>query len=209
MIKILIADDHLLVRAGFKKLLEKEIALKVAGECKNAAEVLSFIRENDCDVIVLDIDMAGRSGLDLLADLRTLAPEIKILMQSIHPEERYAVRALKAGACGYITKEAAADELITAIRAIAHGGKYVSQNLAQKLAFDLEKAEIKPHERLSDREFEVLRLIGAGKSAHEIAEILSLSLNTVSTYRKRILEKMGMKSTSELIHYAVRNDLVI
>ena len=209
MIKILIADDHLLVRAGFKRLLEKEIDLKVVGECRNAAEVLSFIRENECDVIVLDIDMAGKSGLDLLADLRSLAPEIKILMQSIHPEERYAVRALKAGACGYITKEAAADELITAIRAIAYGGKYVSQALAQKLASDLEKPAGKPHERLSDREFEVLRLLGAGKSANEIAAMLSLSLNTVNTYRKRILEKMGMNSTSELIHYAVRNDLVI
>jgi len=207
MIRTLIVDDHPLVRAGFRRIIEAEIDIGVAGECGNAAEVLRFLREQECDVVVLDIDLPGKSGLELLVDLQILAPDAKVLVQSIHPEERYAVRMLKAGASGYITKEAAADELVKAIRQIHHGGKYVSPKLAQMLAFDLEKTEKPPHEHLSDREFQILRLIGSGKEVGEIAEILSLSVNTVNTYRKRLLEKMKMKSNAELMYYAIKHDL--
>jgi len=208
MIRTLIVDDHPLVRAGFRKIIEAEIDIGVAGECGNAAEVLRFIRERECDVVVLDIDLPGKSGLELLVDLRNLAPAAKVLVQSFHPEEKYARRMLKAGASGYITKEAAADELVKAIREVYHGGKYVSRKLAQILAFDLEKTGELPHERLSDREFQLLRLIGSGKTVGEISEILSLSINTVNTYRKRLLEKMKMKSNAELMYYAIKHDLV-
>ncbi len=208
MIRTLIVDDHPLVRAGFRKIIEAEIDIGVAGECGNAAEVLRFIREQECDVVVLDIDLPGKSGLDLLVDLRNLAPAAKVLVQSIHPEERYALRTLKAGASGYITKEAAADELVKAIREIHHGGKYISPRLAQMLACDLEKTGKLPHEKLSDREFQILRLIGSGKEVGEISEMLSLSINTVNTYRKRLLEKMNMKSNAELMYYAIKHDLV-
>ncbi len=208
MIKILIVDNHLLVREGFKKIISEEIDLTVVGECQNAATAFDFVQKHECDVIVLDIDMPGRSGLDLLLDLQNLAPHTKVLMQSIFPEEEIAVRAFKMGAAGYISKEAAADELVAAIRKVYAGGRYVSGALAEKLAFDLGKSESLSHERLSDREFQVLQLISTGKSPSEIAEILSLSANTVNTYRKRILEKLELSSTAELIHYAMRHKLV-
>lgn len=209
MIKILIVDDHYLIREGFKKLIDREVGMSVAGEAENASEVLNFLNENQCDVVVLDINMPGRSGLDLLKDLREFHPEIRVLILSIQPEERFATRALRTGAGGYITKESAADELVKAIRKIHDGGKYVSQTLAEKMAFDLAGDSTKPlHENLSDREFQVFQMIGAGKSMNEISQELSLSLSTINTYRTRILEKMNLGSNADIIHYAIKNNLV-
>ncbi len=207
MINVVIADNHLLVREGFKKIISAERDLTVVGECGNAAEVLEFLRKNVCDVIVLDIDMPGKSGLDVVLDLKKLAPKTKILMQSIMPEEQFAVRALKMGASGYITKDAAADVLVTAIRKVYAGLRYLSPNVTDMLLIHMEDKESVPHERLSDREFRVLQLLGSGKSVGEIATLLCLSIHTINTYRKRILEKMEMHSTAELIQYATRNNL--
>ena len=206
MIRILIADNHLLVREGFKKIINLEPDLSIVSECKNAAEVLNFLRREPCDVVVLDIDMPGKSGLDLLLDLKKLAPKVRILIQSIFPEEHFGVRALRMGASGYITKDAAADELVSAIRKVYSGRRYISSDLAGRIAFE---GETLPHERLSDREFQVLQLIGSGKTMSDIAEILSLSINTANTYRKRILEKMDLSSTAELIQYVMRHKLVV
>ncbi|MFQ5709252.1 MAG: response regulator [bacterium] len=209
MIEILIADDHVLIREGFQKLIEQEIGMSVVAKAENAAEVLDFTRENQCDVIVLDISMPGKSGFDLLKELKQQHPRIKVLILSMHPEDRFAIRALKSGAAGYITKESASEELIKAIRKVYDGGKYISQTLAEKLAFELDIATDKAlHEQLSDREFQVFQLIGAGKTTNEIASKLSLSSSTVNTYRKRILEKTNLQSNAEIIHYAIRNKLV-
>src|SRR5262245_46063497 len=206
MIRVLIVDNHVLVREGFKKIITAEQDLTVAGECKNASEVIDFFRDQLCDVIVLDIEMQGKSGLDLLLDLHKLVPNVKVLIQSIMPESTFAARALKMGALGYITKDAAADELVKAIRRVNSGRRYLSTDLADFL-LNINSEDSVPHERLSDREFRVLQLIGSGKSVSEIAEILFLSVHTVNTYRKRIMEKMEMHSTAELIHYAVKNRL--
>jgi len=206
MIRVLIVDNHVLVREGFKRIITAEQDLVVAGECKNAAEVLVFFRHQVCDVVVLDIEMQGKSGLDLLLDLNKLVPNVKVLIQSIMPESTFAARALKMGALGYITKDAAADELVKAIRRVYSGRRYLSTDLSDFL-LNINNEDSVPHERLSDREFRVLQLIGSGKSVSEIAEILFLSVHTVNTYRKRIMEKMEMHSTAELIHYAVKNGL--
>jgi DNA-binding NarL/FixJ family response regulator len=209
MIRIFIADDHYLVREGFKKLIDRELGMKVIAEAKDANEVLSTIPDTEFDVMVLDINMPGKSGLDLLKDLKQIIPKVKVLILSIQPEDRFAIRALKMGAAGYITKESAPDELVKAIQKVHQGGKYVSQTLAEKLAFELDSdADRPPHEKLSDREFQVFQLIGAGKSMNEISEQLILSLSTVTTYRTRILEKMNMKTNAEIIHYAIKNNLV-
>jgi DNA-binding NarL/FixJ family response regulator len=206
VIRVLIVDNHVLVREGFKKIITAEQDLTVAGECKNASEVLEFFRHQLCDVVVLDIDMPGKSGLDLLLDLKKLVPNVKVLIQSIMPESQFAIRALKMGAVGYITKDAAADELVKAIRRVFSGRRYLSSDVSDLLLNMNNEGSIL-HERLSDREFRVLQLIGSGKSVSEIAEILFLSVHTVNTYRKRIMEKMEMHSTAELIHYAVKNSL--
>ena len=183
--------------------------MSVAGEAKNAAEVLDFLREKECDVIVLDINMPGKSGLDLLKELKDMNTKIKVLILSMHPEDRFAVRALKTGASGYITKESAPEELVKAIHKVYDGRRYVSNSLAEKLAFDLEAGSEKAlHEKLSDREFQVMQLIGTGKTIIEIADALSLSHSTVNTYRQRILEKMDMRSNAELIYYVIKNNLV-
>ena len=206
MIRVLIVDNHVLVREGFKKIITAEQDLAVAGECKNASEVLDFFRDQLCDVIVLDIEMPGKSGLDLLLDLNKLVPNVKVLIQSVMPESQFAVRALKMGAVGYITKDAAADELVKAIRRVFSGRRYLSTDVSD-LLLNMGNEVSLPHERLSDREFRVLQLIGSGKSVSEIAGILFLSVHTVNTYRKRIMEKMEMHSTAELIHYALKNNL--
>ncbi|MCI0692968.1 response regulator transcription factor [candidate division KSB1 bacterium] len=209
MIKILIADDHPLIREGFKKVVAQEIDMAVVAACQNAVEVLDFIRDGHCDVMVLDIDMPGKNGLDLLKELKARELDSKFLMLSIHPEERFAIRALKAGASGYIMKKSAAEELVAAIRKVHHGGKYVTPALAEKLAFDLETgAALAPHEKLSDREFQVFQLIAAGKTTNEIMKTLSLSLSSVHTYRRRIMEKMNVQSNLEMIRYAMKNNLV-
>ena len=209
MLKILIADDHAIVRQGLKQIVTETPDMVVSGEASNGQELLSKIKENDYDVVVLDITMPGRDGIDVLKQLRSERPELPILMLSIHPEEQYALRALKAGASGYLTKESAPDELVVAIRKVSRGGKYISSSLAEKLAFELEVGrEQAPHETLSDREYHVMCLIASGKTVMEIAQELSLSEKTISTYRSRILEKMKMKNNAELTYYAIKNQLV-
>jgi len=209
MIKILIADDHPVVRKGLKEIIEENSDMVVAAEAGHGQEVLEKALKKEFDVVVLDISMPGRSGLEVLKQLKRERPKLSVLILSIHPEEHYAVRVLKAGASGYLTKESVPDELIKAIRKISTGRKYISSTLAEKLAFDLESGGEKPaHERLSDREYEVMCLIASGKTLKEIAEKLCLSAKTISTYRSRILEKMKMKNNAELTHYAIKNNLV-
>lgn len=207
--RILIADDHVLVRRGLKQIISETRDMKVTGEANTGAEVIEKASKNDYDVIVLDITMPGVSGLDILKQLKHNHPRLPVLVLSFHPEEQYAVRALRAGAAGYLTKEGAPDELIVALRAIARGKKYVTSSLADKLVaavgMEIDKP---PHERLSDREFQVLRLIASGKGITEIAGELFLSPKTVSTYRSRILLKTGMKNSAEIIHYAFKHGLV-
>ena len=209
MIKILVADDHTIVREGLKQILAETSDIVVSGEAANAQEILNKIFKNDYDVVLLDISMPGKSGLDILKDLKSIKPKLPVLILSMHPEEQYAVRVLKSGASGYLTKGSAPDELITAIRKVSLGGKYVSSVLAEKLAFNLEKDVEKPiHETLSDREFQVMCMIASGKVISEIAEELLLSVKTISTYRARILEKMKMKNNAEITYYAIKNGLV-
>jgi len=209
MIKILIADDHPVVRKGLKEIIEETPDMVVGGEASNGQEALEKVRKGDIDIVVLDIAMPGRSGLDTLKQLKSENPELSVLVLSMYPEEQYAVRVLRAGASGYLTKESAPDELIAAIRKASVGRKYISSSLAEKLAFDLEiDAERPLHETLSDREYEVMRMIASGKTVKEIGEELFLSVKTISTYRSRILEKMRMKSNAELTHYAIKHRLV-
>ena len=209
MIKILIADDHPIVRQGLKQILSEEPDMTVLGEAQNSQEVLELVRKQDWDIVILDITMPGRGGIDVLKELKHERPKLPVLMLSVHPEDQYAVRALKAHASGYMTKDSAPEELVKAIRKILRGGKYISSTLAEKLAFDLETETEKPlHETLSDREYQVLLMIASGKTVSEIAEELSLSVKTIDTYRARILEKMKMKNNAELTHYAIKNGLV-
>ncbi|MGB2763293.1 MAG: response regulator transcription factor [Candidatus Aminicenantaceae bacterium] len=209
MTKILIADDHAVVRKGLKQILAETSDIVAADEAKNGQEVLEKVRKSDYDIVMLDISMPGRSGIEILKQLKDEKPEVLVLVLSMHPEEQYAVRALKAGASGYLTKDSAPEELIKAIRKISQGGKYITASLAEKLAFDLEIDSEKPlHETLSDREYEVMCKIASGKTIKEIAEELFLSVKTISTYRSRILEKMGMKNNTQLVHYALKNRLL-
>ncbi|HJZ12040.1 MAG TPA: response regulator transcription factor [Acidobacteriota bacterium] len=209
MIKILIGDDHILIREGLKKILKAAADINVVAEASDARGVLEGLKKEDVDVVVLDISLPGKNGIELLKDLKLQNAKLPVLMLSMHPEDRFAVRALKAGASGYITKESAAEELIKAIRKVVQGRKYVSPTLAEKLAFNLDiDTDKPPHESLSDREYEVLCLIATGKSVREIAEQLHLSMSTVNTYRARILDKMKMRTDAELIRYAVQNQLI-
>jgi len=209
MIKILIVDDHPLIREGLKKILQTEMDFVVVGELAKGSEVQEFIKNKTCDLIILDINLPGRNGLDVLKDVKALRPDISVLMLSILPEEQFAVRAIRAGAAGYITKDGAPEELIRAIRKIASGRRYVSEQLAENLALDISfKSDKLLHERLSDREFQILLLIGSGKSTKEIARLLLISQSTVNTYRSRIFEKMALKTTGQLIHYVFKNELL-
>lgn len=207
-LKIFIADDHLLIREGLKKLLLYETDLKIVGEADNPDETISFITQNDVDILILDINLPGKSGLDILKQLKMFKPDLHVLILSMYPEEQYAERSLKAGAAGYLTKESATDELINAIRKVAKGGKYISNKLAEKLIFRKNYENELPYESLSDREFQVLKLMAKGKQQVEIANELNLSTSTINTYRSRILEKLGLKTNAELIHYALDNKLV-
>lgn len=211
MIKILIADDHPVVRKGLKDILTNEIREVTCGEAKNAQEVLDQVEHQGWDLVILDISMPGRSGLDVLKDLRQRRRGLRILVLSVHSEEQYGERALMAGAAGYLNKGSVPDELVRAVRHVLEGRTYVSQAMAERLAVHLKQdtTDRPPHESLSDREFEVLRLIGSGKSTAQIAAELHLSATTVSTYRARVLTKMNMKTTAELIHYALKNNLAV
>ncbi len=208
MIKLLIADDHAVVREGLKRILSETPDLVVAGEAGDGQEALDRVRAEAWDMVLLDISLPGMSGLDVLKQLRRERPRLPVLVLSIYPEDQYAVRVLKAGASGYLTKDSAPDQLIAAIRKISLGRKFVSPDLAEKLVVDLATDAEKPlHERLSDREYQVLCLIASGKTTKEVATELSLSVKTVSTYRIRILKKMNVKSNAELIHYALQRGL--
>ncbi|HZQ68202.1 MAG TPA: response regulator transcription factor [Terriglobales bacterium] len=207
--KILIADDHAVVRRGLRETLAEAYSRATFGEAKTAQETLESVARQNWDVVILDISMPGKSGLDILDDLHRLRPKLPILLLSMHPEGQFARRALKAGAAGYLTKESVPEELKEAVRRVQAGGRYVSAALAEKLAFDLRKdADIPAHELLSDREFQVLRMLASGKTVKQIADQISLSVKTISTYRARILVKTGMKTTAELIRYAVQAGLV-
>jgi len=209
MVKILIIDDHEIVRDGLKNILNEQPDSNTFGEAGTAVEALRLVAEQDWDVVVLDISLGGRSGLEVLKDLKQIHPRLPVLILSMHSEEQYARRAFKAGAAGYITKDSPRAELVKAISKVAEGGRYVSHALAEELVIDLERGSDRPpHETLSDREFEVMRLIASGKTVGEIAELLSLSDKTISTYRARILEKMRMKTNAELTHYGIQNKLV-
>ncbi len=209
MIRILIADDHAIVRKGLKQIISETQDMIVADEAGDGQEVLNKVRKDSFDMVLLDISMPGRTGLDILRELKAEKPRMPILVLSMYPEEQYAVRVLRAGASGYLTKESAPDELIAAIRKVSLGKKYITPSLAERLAFDLDIDSDKPlHETLSDREYQVLCLIASGKTVGEIAEKLSLSAKTISTYRARILEKMNMKNNAELTHYALQHKLV-
>ena len=209
MIKVLVADDHPVVREGLKQILAAAQDIEVAAEAEDGHELLEKVREQSFDVVVMDITMPGLMGLDALKQLKSEHPQLPILILSVHPEEQYALRVLRAGASGYLTKGSAPDSLIGAIRKVYRGGNYVSPALAERLADELRGDITKmPHETLSDREYQVMCLIASGKTVTEIADQLALSVKTVSTYRSRILEKMRMKTNAELTHYAIEHKLV-
>jgi two-component system invasion response regulator UvrY len=208
-IRLLIGDDHAVVRKGMKQILAETKDIVVADEAGNGREVLEKVRKNDFDMVLLDISMPGRDGLEVLKELKSLKPKLPVLMLSMYPEEQYAVRSLRSGASGYLTKDSATDELISAIRKVSSGGKYVSASLAEKLVHKLGADVEKPlHEALSDREYQVMCMIASGKTVKEMGEELSLSVKTVSTYRSRILNKMRLKGNAELTRYAIDNKLV-
>jgi DNA-binding NarL/FixJ family response regulator len=209
MVNVIVIDDHPIVRQGLKQILLEEPDMGVFGEARNSQEALELIRKRDWDIVVLDITMPGRGGLDVLKEIKHERPRLPVLILSIHPEDQYAVRALKAGASGYLNKESAPEELVQAIRKILRGGKYVSSAFAEKLVSNLgTEAETPLHETLSDREYQVMLMIASGKTTSEIAEEMALSMKTVSTYRARILEKMGMKSNGDLTYYVIKNNLI-
>lgn len=211
MAQILIADDHAVVRRGVKQILEEEPGLKVLGQATNGYEVIQNIKEKNWDILILDITLPDRNGLDVLKEVKSLRPDLPVLILSIHPEEEFAVRALKLKASGYVAKGSVPEELVLATKMILKGHKYISPSLTEKIASYLEldnDIEKSLHERLSKREKEVLIMIASGKRITDIAEIMYLSVKTVSTYRKRILEKLNLKTTAGLIRYAIENCLV-
>jgi DNA-binding NarL/FixJ family response regulator len=208
-VRIFIADDHAVVRRGLRQILADEFPDAGFGEAENSQAALERIAKGTWDVVILDLSMPGLNGIELLKELKALYPKLPVLILSIHPEDQFATRALRAGAAGYMNKETAPAELVKAVRKVIGGGRYVSAALAEKLAASLPQgAGGMPHELLSDREFQVLRMIASGKAVSEIASELYLSVKTVSTYRTRILEKMGLKSNAELTRYALQNKLV-
>jgi DNA-binding NarL/FixJ family response regulator len=207
--RILIADDHAIVRKGLRQILDEEPGMATVAEAENGQEVLEQTRNASWDMVILDINMPGRNGLDVLGELHHDHPALPILILSMYPEDQYATRVLKAGASGYLNKQSAPEELLKAIKKIRGGGKYISETLAEKLVSGLGEAETRPvHEMLSDREYQVLLLIASGKTISDIAEGLSLSIKTVSTYRTRVLAKLNLKNNAELTYFAVHNGLV-
>ncbi len=209
MKRIIIADDHEIVRAGLKQIIMNDPDLSVEGEAGDGQELLEKLRKRKYDVVLLDMKMPGRSGLEILKQLRIEHPSLPVLVLSMHSEEQYAVRTIKAGASGYITKETAPDRLIGAIKRVCDGGKYISPTLAERLADSIVDTRNKPaHEYLTDREFQVMCMIASGKTITDIARELFLSVKTISTYRQRILEKMNMKNNAELTHYVISSNLL-
>lgn len=210
MLRILTVDDHAIVRKGVKILFEGPPRTAVFGEAGNAEEAARLVREQEWDVVVMDISLGDRSGIELMKELKLLRPKLPFLILSMHSEAQYARRAFKAGASGYISKDSLPDELFKAIMKVAQGGKYVSPTLAELLITDVSGGggAAAPHETLSDREFEVMTLIASGKTVSEIADILSRSVKTISTYRSRILEKMGMRTNADLTYYVIQNKLI-
>src|SRR5689334_22903812 len=207
--KILITDDHAVVRQGLKQILLEEFTRAEFGEATNAQEAIERVWKENWDVVVLDITMPGRSGLEVLKEIKKARPRLPVLVLSMHPEDQFAVRVLKSGASGYMTKESAPNELVGAIRKIMAGGRHISTSVAEIMASYITlDSQRPPHEQLSNREFQVMRLIASGKTVSEIARMLSLSVRTISTYRARILEKTGMKTNAELTHYAFQHQLV-
>lgn len=209
MIKILIADDHAVVRQGLKQIVGDASGMEVTGEAVSGPEALSKARTGEWDVLVMDMTMPGLSGFDVLKELKQTRPELPVLILSMHPEDQYAMRLLKAGASGYLTKESAPEELVKAIRKIVTGGKYVGSTLAEKLVFELNTTSSQPlHATLSDREFQVLCLLASGKTVAEIGRMLSLSVKTVSTYHTRLRDKLQLQTNAELVRYALQNNLI-
>src|ERR1051326_46723 len=206
--KILIADDHSIVRRGLQQIIALREGWTVAAEVARADEVLPALRRDDFDVVILDVSLSDRSGIDLLEPLRAEFPRLPVLMLSMHAEKQYAIRCLRAGAAGYIQKDASPQELIAAIERVAAGRRYVSEAVGEQLAVQLMRGDKEPHERLSERELDVFLRIAAGSTASEVAEALNISVKTVSTYRARIMEKTGFESNAEMIAYAIRNGLV-
>lgn len=209
MIRILIADDHRIVREGLKQVLSEESSFVVAGEAAHGLEVLKQIREQEFDVLLMDMSMPGTSGVELIKQVKSEKPKLAIMVLSMHKEEQYAVRAMKAGAFGYLTKESASDQLISAILKVARGGIFLSASAAERMAIELySNHDAIPHTLLSDREYQVFRMITLGIPINRIADELSLSVKTVSTHKTRILQKMRMNNAAELIHYAIRHQLL-
>jgi two-component system, NarL family, invasion response regulator UvrY len=209
MIRIVIADDHAIVRKGLKQIIAEIPELTVTGEAESADDLLALLRSGPFDVVVLDLTLGMRSGIDLLKQIKSQFPRLPVLVLSMHAEELFAIRVLRAGASGYIQKQSAPEELVQAIQRVAGGGTYVSSNMASTIAAEMSRggATAMPHERLTDREFEIFLLLGSGKSVGEIARGLNLSVKTVSTHRTRILEKTGLRNNAEVVHYVIDNGL--
>lgn len=209
MIRVLIADDHTILREGLKQILADSADLKVTGEAENGFEVLKHVREQDFDVVVLDMSMPGKSGIELIKQIKSEKPRLPILILSMHKEDLYAVRTLKAGASGYLSKDIASTQLVNAIRKVAAGGVFISPEVAEKLAFGLRQSSDAPsHSQLSDREYQIFLMLVYGKAITEIADELNLSVKTVSTHKSRIMEKMHLDNLSGLIKYAIRHRLI-
>ncbi len=209
MIKIYIIDDHELMREGLKTVLRKHADVQIVGDSDNSHKFLSEIPKSNIDVVILDITLKGEDGLDVLRTIKQQYPKVRVLMLSMHPEERFAVRAIRSGASGYVDKQTASEELVDAIRKVSRGERYITPSLAQRLATEVAFDSSKPpHETLTDREFQIMRLFSQGKTSSAIAKELSISTNTVTTHRSKILEKMRVRTTAELVHYALEHHLV-
>lgn len=209
MIKVAIADDHVFIREGLRRILKPETDIDVVAESENSAGVIEIVMKESIDILILDVSLPGKSGIELLKDIQMIKPNLKVIILSMHPESLYGLRALKAGAWGYLTKETSAEELIKAIRKIMSGRKYLSESLAEHLALNLDKDKEEPlHSKLTDREYEVFIALASGKHLREIADKMSISISTVNTYRQRILEKMNMVNNFELTHYALKENLI-
>jgi DNA-binding NarL/FixJ family response regulator len=209
VIRVLVADDHAIVRRGLHQILEETTDIMVTGEAASAAELWSMVGERRWDAVVLDVNLPGRSGIELLADIKRVHPELPVLILTVYSEDQYAVRALKAGASGFLTKESAPERLVDALRRIATGGRFITPEVADRLASSVARGREGPaHDGLSDREFQILKMIASGKTVSQIGRELSLSVKTISTHRARILKKMSLTTNAELTHYAIRNRLV-